>query len=200
MPASKETLRKELKSRLRAVPPEEYRSQGEKAAAVLGASSIWAGYNAVFLFLSMNSEIETQLILEMALAEGKRVFAPRVEGENIVFCPILSAQGPWLSGPFGIKEPLYTPGAPGVPAQAQGEHFPALVLTPGLAFDKSGRRLGRGRGYYDRFFAELDAAERQYFPLGFCMDFQILDEVPVDDYDKRVQGILTCKELYVVQE
>ena len=194
---SKETLRKEIKKHLKEVPPAEFRFQGDKAAALLRFSQIWASYKTVFLFLSMNSEIDTQALLEAALQDGKKVFAPRVEmNDNLVFYPILSSEGPWRKGPFDIKEP---PDGKGIDTKDKkgNEYFPALILTPGLAFDMEGRRMGRGRGYYDRFFAELDREGKQYYPLGLCMDFQLVEEVPVDEYDKKVRSLLTCNELYM---
>ena len=192
---SKEVFREEIKTRLKNVPQEEFRSQGDKAAALLRASPIWTSYKTVFLFLSMNSEIETQSILEAALSDGKKIFAPRVEADRLVFYSILLADGPWEKGPFGIREPKNgKPAEAGDPAGV----YPALILTPGLAFDMKGQRMGRGRGYYDRFFAELDRESKQYYALGICMDFQLVDEVPADEYDKKVSGILTYKKLFTL--
>ena len=182
----KEILREEMKKRLKSAAPGEFRSQGNRAAALLVSSPVWVSYKTVFIFLSMKSEIDTQFLLETALLEGKKVFAPRVESDDLVFYPITSLEGPWDSGPFGIKEP-----AVGKPAGP--DDFPALILTPGLAFDRAGRRIGRGKGYYDRFFASLDKDSRQYFALGLCMDFQQINEVPVDKNDKKVNGVLTGK-------
>ena len=188
---SKEILRDEIKKRLKNVSPGEFNSQGEKAAAILRASPIWASHKTVFLFLSMKAEIETRTLMEAAFQDEKIVFAPKVEGDRIVFYPISSARGPWRTGPFGIKEP-----PDGKPAEA-GD-FPALIITPGLAFDREGRRMGRGRGYYDRFFQELGNDTRQYHALGLCMDFQLVDKVPVEKYDKKVHSLLTGKEMHII--
>ena len=190
--SSKEILRAEIKKLLKDVLPTELHSQGGGAANLLCSSPIWTCYDTIFLFLSMNSEIDTQPILEAALSEGKKVFTPRVEDKKLIFCRILSAEGPWLKGPFGIKEPTHDR------RPAEARDFPALILTPGLAFDREGRRMGRGGGYYDRFLAELDTEKKQYHAVGICMDFQLIDEVPVGEYDKKVQNILTGKELYTI--
>ena len=189
--SSKEILREEIKKRLKDVSPEEFRLQGDKAAAILRASQVWASHKTIFLFLSMKSEIETQSLLEAALSDGKKVFAPRVEDGRLVFYSILPAQGQFRRGPFGIKEP-----ADGKPAET-GD-FPALILTPGLAFDREGRRMGRGKGYYDRFFAELDHEAKQYHALGLCMDFQLIDKVPIGEHDKKVQSLLAGEEMHIL--
>ena len=127
---SKEILRGEIKNQLKNIFPEEFRLEGARAAALLSSSVIWSRYETVFLFLSMNTEFDTQLLLETALKEGKKVFVPRVDAKKLVFCRIFSADGPWNKGSFGIREPFAEekPVAP--------EDFPALVITPGFAFDR----------------------------------------------------------------
>ena len=186
--SEKEQLRETIKKHLRTICGEEFRLQGASSAAFLRSSPVWPRCWSVFLFLSMNREIETQPLLEAALNEGKKVFVPKVDAGNLIFCRILSPDGPWRKGPFGIKEP--------VSGEGEAADFPALILTPGLAFDREGNRLGRGAGYYDRFFAELDKAGREYFALGLCMDFQVVRHVPVEMHDKKMDGILTGTGLY----
>ena len=194
---SKEELRALIKERLKNTPEKEFAAQGGYAAALLRSSPLWSQYKTILLFLSMNGEIDTWPLLEAALEDGKKVFAPKTEAKNLVFCPVLSADGPWHTGPFGIREPLSPAEAP-ARYRADAADFPALILTPGLAFDTEGRRLGRGKGYYDRFFAELDMEEKQYYAIGLCMDFQLVDAVPAAEYDKKVRSILTCGELHIL--
>ncbi|MCL2305520.1 MAG: 5-formyltetrahydrofolate cyclo-ligase [Planctomycetaceae bacterium] len=72
----------------------------------------------------------------------------------------------------------------------------ALVLTPGLAFDRSGGRLGRGAGYYDRFFARIDSEREEPVPkFALAFDCQILDTIPVEPHDIRLDGIITESEI-----
>ena len=192
----KETLRGEIKGRLKEVGREEFKAQGAASAALLRSSPIWSRYTTVFLFLSMNREIDTQPLLETALKDGKKVFAPKVSfvpngSEKLVFYRVASAEGPWEKGAFGIREP-----AGGVPAAL--DDFPALIVVPGLAFDKSGNRLGKGGGYYDRLLGELDAEGRCFAALGLCMDFQIVGSVPVGEKDKKMDWILTQNQLIYI--
>jgi len=72
----------------------------------------------------------------------------------------------------------------------------ALVVTPGLAFDRTGGRLGRGGGYYDRVFARIDSKREKPVPkIALAFDCQILDQVPVEPHDIRLDGIITESEI-----
>ncbi|GHV92404.1 5-formyltetrahydrofolate cyclo-ligase [Spirochaetia bacterium] len=202
----KQLLRREIKARLASLPPEQFHAEGLKAAALIQTLSVWPRYTNILLFLSMKYEIDTHPLLEAAFAAGKRVFVPRVEGENLLFCRIRSPEGPWLTGPYGIHEPA--PLSPSVdgPGNAGKRRdcgasagdklcglspadFPVLVIVPGLAFDRRGGRLGRGKGYYDRFLAALDAAARPCATIGLCMEAQIVPEVPAEGWDKKMDGV-----------
>ena len=184
MISPKEIIRKEIKSQLLQVSRKEFRSQGTKVAKILKSSAIWKRFNTVFLFVSMDLEIDTEPLLELALKSEKKVFAPALDLDKLIFYRVFSSQGPWQMNRFGIREPLPT-SVPGT------NDFPALIITPGLAFDRQARRLGRGGGYYDRFFAELDNSSLEYYAMGLCMDFQLIDKVPADENDKNMHGILT---------
>jgi 5-formyltetrahydrofolate cyclo-ligase len=67
-----------------------------------------------------------------------------------------------------------------------------MIVVPGLAFDRSGRRLGRGGAYYDRFLAGLNAAGQKYTAIGLCMAAQIVPEVPTEKWDKKMDGICSA--------
>jgi len=188
-----------MKRRLRETKREEFKTQGAVSSALLRSSPVWSCYPTVFLFLSMNSEIDTQPLLESALKDGKKVFAPKIsfvpnDAEKLVFYSITSAEGPWEKGAFGIREPV----AGGEPAGS--EDFPALIVVPGLAFDRNGNRLGKGGGYYDRFLGELDTEGRRYTAIGLCMDFQVAAFVPVGEKDRKMDWVLTQNEITEVKE
>jgi 5-formyltetrahydrofolate cyclo-ligase len=203
---AKETLRLEIRKLLKTLPPERFTGEGKTAAALLyGRRRLslpqrdlrWNQYKTLLIFLSTRFEIDTAPILEAAFRDDKAVFAPKIAGQNIVFyrlvpedtsagknCRFPGAEGPWSTGPFGIREP-----AAGKPLET--EDFPALILTPGLAFDRGGRRLGRGKGYYDRFFAELDRKKLPYFSLGLCLEAQLLPRIPTESWDKGMDAVIT---------
>ena len=169
---TKTELRKTVKFRLAAVAPQQFAAAGRKAAGELVRLSRWNEYRSVLVFISIKDEIDTRPIITAAFNSGKFVFAPKTDGDDPAFYQI----GQNGSHTGGILRP---------------EDFPALVITPGLAFDRSLNRLGRGRSFYDRFFAAMDASKRNYTALGLCLDCQLFDEVPMDPWDKKLDMLLT---------
>jgi 5-formyltetrahydrofolate cyclo-ligase len=115
----------------------------------------------------------------------------------MVFCGVRSPLGPWERGPFGIPEPPRR--EPGEGADLGPGDFPALVIVPGLAFDREGRRLGRGRAYYDRFLAELETTGRPFCTMGLCTPCQLVPEVPAEPWDRPVDCLCTGEALFAAQ-
>ena len=188
---NKKLLRREIKNRLAQIPAEEFSAAGSLAAAFVRASPLWKQNDSVLLFLSAKDEIDTHPLLKTALEDGKAVFVPRVKNKKMFFCRISELCGPWGIGTYGIKEPLSD-------IVLETADFPALIFTPGLAFDRQGNRLGRGGGYYDRFLSSLDESKLEYAAAGFCLDFQIQASVPADAMDKRVSFLATEKGFAVI--
>ena len=196
---TKACLREAVRARLAALSGANYTAAGAAAARCLPALPGWERFRSVLAFCSLHDEIDTGPLLESILDAKKALFLPRVEGDFLAFYRVSRRDLAVLygqSGAFGIREP-----EPKRPLGAAD--FPALIVCPGLAFDRSGHRLGRGRGFYDRFFAALDECvfdERAgaYAALGFCMDCQLVDCVPVDGRDRAVHGVITEKRLCIV--
>jgi 5-formyltetrahydrofolate cyclo-ligase len=207
--SSKHELRRELKSRLAALPRPVFAEAGARAAAILTQLPLWGECKTLLLFLSMKDEIDSAPLLEAAFRAGKKVFVPRLEGKDLVFYRINSPAGPWQEGPFGIREPADLPartggsilrgsavpggsGPPSVPPPSLvPADFPALLIVPGLGFDPRGNRLGRGKGYYDRFLTALDRRGLPFTAIGLCMEAQLLPELSTESWDRKMDGICT---------
>jgi 5-formyltetrahydrofolate cyclo-ligase len=196
----KQELRAKFRSELKKLPPDRFRIEGKRAAEQIRAFSPWQNARQVLIFLSLPDEIDTAPLLDLAFTQGKEVFAPKICADSLDFYQISSPKSlgtfdPLKTGPYGIREPDSS--APKFAANSAGNSgASALIITPGLAFDRQGRRLGRGRGYYDRFFASLDRAA--YYALGLCLESQLLPEVPADNLDKSVDAICTGRELFAI--
>ena len=145
---------------------------------------------ALAIYNAVRGELETEKIREACLAAGTEVYFPCVTGPGeIAFFPY-RAGDPWVKGAYGIPEPVRPSGAP--PKQDDFN----VVLVPGLAFDRTGRRLGKGLGYYDRFLSRISG---NTLFVGFAYSEQIVTEVPVDEWDAKMhmlvteEGVIRCR-------
>ena len=141
------------------------------------ANEHWLNASTVLLYHSLPDEVDTHLLLESALKSGKQVLLPVVKGMELEL-RFFSHQ--MSEGAFGILEP-------------EGEAFLDfssidLVIVPGIAFDREGHRLGRGRGYYDRLLPFIPQA----CTLGICFPFQLVEKVPTDSHDIAMTEVITC--------
>jgi 5-formyltetrahydrofolate cyclo-ligase len=152
----------------------------------------WADARSLLVFLTFGSEISTREIIDEAMRCGKSVYVPAVGGDLLEFRRIVSADQPLGTGVLGIREP----GKDSPVWSFSGSAGPALVLVPGLAFDTSGGRLGRGRGYYDRFIGSVRrgagaAGERPPLFVGLGFREQVLTDLPMEGHDERLDGLVT---------
>ncbi len=136
----------------------------------------------VALYSAMDTEVRTDRIRSRCLAVGAVPFYPRVmEDGGLAFFPD-AGDAAWVRGRYGLLEPA-------VPAGEEGlRRGFDLVVVPGMAFDASGRRLGKGFGYYDRFLAGLDPAT---ITVGLAFSWQMVPEVPVEPWDVPVLAVAT---------
>ena len=141
----------------------------------------------IFLFVSLPDEVNTHAILDSAWKSGKKIALPRIEDGKLAKMEFYSCSG-WqdlVPGPLGLLQP--------VPSCCPAERCPDLMLVPGLAFDRSGNRVGYGKGFYDRYFAKSGRANT--FLMGVAYSWQVLPTVPVENTDYPVNAICTDKGL-----
>ena len=133
----------------------------------------------VMAFSSFGSEVDTGPIIERLERDGRRVALPRMEGRIIVAVAYRSGD-PVKPSSYGALEPA---GGEKVAPQEID-----VVIVPGLAFDRSGHRVGYGRGFYDRF---LGALRPDALTVGICFSVQLVDEVPHGRGDRPVDVVVT---------
>jgi 5-formyltetrahydrofolate cyclo-ligase len=176
-----------LRTRIRALRDEIPAEERERAALaiadrVLSLLEVEAATTAM-VFASFGTEVGTGPIVEGLIGRGVRVALPRVDERGLV--PIEYRPGaPMVVSAFGIPEPA------GSTVVDVGEID--LAITPGLAFDRRGHRVGYGGGHYDRFFA---AARPDVAKVGVCFAIQLVDEVPHGPFDERVDVVVTEREV-----
>ena len=130
----------------------------------------------IMAYYSLPDEVCTHQLIDELVSDGKTVLLPKViDDTTMELCRYTGSKDLRL-GAFHIMEPI-------------GEPFTDLslidvVLVPGVAFDAQGHRLGRGRGYYDRFLRKISKVRTR--TIGVCFDFQKIDEVPTTSNDISV--------------
>ena len=150
----------------------------------------------LFAYMALPDEVDLTSVILDALEKGKNVALPKIisQGENIIKFFYLDKSKKLTeqtsTGTYNILEPDES--LPATPDPAQK----TLILVPGRAFTKEGDRLGRGKGYYDRFLSEKivgSSPTMTSFPnfmlAGVCFDFQIKKSLPVDDRDIKMDFI-----------
>ncbi len=193
----KKELRREIHARLAGLSDPEKRARTAAITARLTATDWWRDAEAVLAFLSMPGELDTAPLVQAARAAGKAVAVPRIAGDDLVFHRIDRPDTPLLPGVFGIPEP--DAGLP-VFRPEEARRARVLVVTPGLAFDGRFNRLGRGKGYYDRFLRRIREAAGgangggNVRAVGVCFSEQLVDGVPVDGHDQPLDGLVTDRE------
>jgi len=135
----------------------------------------------VALFAALPDEPATGEVLAR-WAATRRLVLPRVEGDTMQFYEY--RPDALAGGAFGILEPRATRLCP--PAEID------LAVCPGVAFTAAGRRLGRGRGYYDRYLSQ--PAFRGY-RVGVCYAHQLVDDLPVEPHDVRMDAVITDRRI-----
>jgi 5-formyltetrahydrofolate cyclo-ligase len=181
----KAALRRALSEMRRALSPERARAAGEAVADRLGATAELAHCRRIALYAETGGELPTGPLWRLARARGLPVLWPRLAGAGLEFARCDDA-GSLEPGALGIR-------APGAACEAFALGPDDLVVVPALAFDRSGRRLGRGGGHYDRVLAEPGA--RRSLRVGVGYAFQLVDEVPAGEGDERVDLVVTEREL-----
>lgn len=150
-------------------------------------SGWWKDAEAIFTYLSFKGEVETRPLIEQALHEGKTVAIPRITGDELIFYRVTSVESGLVENDYGILEPPHD--APAADPCAYGK---TLVIVPGLAFDEDCNRLGRGKGFYDRYMASARSRcrERLMF-IAPAFSFQVIERVPAGPGDERIDAIIT---------
>lgn len=174
----KRELRRLVRTKKQQFSAADLRTMSEKIISNLLAMPVMKKSCTVLMYYSLNDEVNTHDAIDRLVADGKTVLLPVVIGDNAMELRRYTGPGDLRVGSYGIKEPV------GPLYSDYGEIDVAIV--PGMGFDRNGNRLGRGKGYYDRFLPLLPQAEK----IGICFPFQIFPTVPTDENDIRMDSVL----------
>ena len=180
----KNTFRNEIKGQLR----EQTRSLRDEASRriqeKLISSKEFISARTVMSYISTDTEVETTYFNRKVLESGKRLVVPVIDRERqeIIASELKSIED-LIEGPFGIYEPR-----DGLEKQTTVEEID-LIIVPAIAYDRHNMRLGRGKGYYDRFLADKRLSRTK--TVGLAFHFQIVDVLPSDPHDIPVSTVIT---------
>ena len=175
----RQTLRNKFKEQNRAEIERQNRIIEEKLVSL----SVYRDSRAVMFYWSMPGEVDTKNLIRKT-EEMKKIIALPVIGDENGMCPYqFTAMSRMVEGPFGMLQPDANSC---LPIDAKDLD---IVIVPGVAFDKQGRRLGRGKGYYDRFLGRLSARTCK---IGLAFNFQFLDILPFNPLqDIEVDAVIS---------
>jgi 5-formyltetrahydrofolate cyclo-ligase len=199
----KKILRKIIKVRVSAISAEEKAKREKLLLDNLFSMPEFLAANTVMLFANLPDEIGTFSLIDKCIAMGKKVFLPVINGDDMT---VAEFTGEYRVGRYDIKEPvvkqlvvngLITESRDNAcivrnsdtePVEVSfKEHFD-FILVPGVAFSPNGYRLGRGKGYYDKFLSK----QRDLFTVGVCFREQFYLDIPTEPHDIPMQRVIVC--------
>ena len=181
-PKNKQELRSEFLKIRRAAAPAQREIWNRRIAELFAGWPIYQQCRSVMFYVATADETATAGLIEDALHRGKQVYAPLLGTQyGEMFAAVIKRPQDLGAGKYGLKMP-----PPDSKTLAAGESID-LIVVPGVAFDRTGNRLGMGAGYYDRFFSRTLHAVR----LGLAWDCQVVAEAPCEPHDVRMHYLLT---------
>ncbi len=184
----KNELRDHVKKQISGLAPRLREEMSHDLARRLEGWEEWSRFTAVFSFFSLASEVDTSPIHRLILDREIALGLPRIEGADLVFHRVERLEEIRSKNRFGIREP-----PPDLPVLDPRVDLGLLILVPGLAFERTGKRLGRGGGFYDRLLERRPKAAS----IGICYDFQLIERVPTGPDDRLVGWVATDRRIIV---
>ncbi len=140
----------------------------------------------ILFYYSVKGEVGTDKMIRESMKMGKKILFPVTDTVNrsLSISEINDMDKDLTPGPYGIPEPSYPVIVP--PGDLD------IVIIPGVAFDKKGNRLGYGMGFYDRFLSDI---HKKIPVIALAYEFQMVDKIPHEETDVKVQKIITEKRV-----
>lgn len=180
----KALLRREMRSKSRALPADERAAADEAIRRHILGSAEYANAKTVFAYLGVGWEIDTRPLLEQILRDGKRLCLPLCTGAHEMALCVVRSLDELSPGAYGIPEPSKK-------AITLTPDEIDLALVPCVAADRRGRRLGQGGGYYDAFL-------KTYRGAAFLLSREatVLEAVPVENHDFPLPFLVTETKIF----
>ena len=181
----KQQLRKRFKQKMQRILPEEKVYCDTRLMENVLGLGIFKLTQTVFLFASTANEPNTHVLIQHCFINGKHVALPRCSpNSNEMDFYYIHSFADLSPGRFGILEPL-----PGCQKASPGQK--GIMLVPGVAFDKTGMRLGQGKGFYDRYLQGYKGIS-----VGVCFESCLVERLPRNVFDRPVHMLVTERAVY----
>ncbi|MCC8119650.1 MAG: 5-formyltetrahydrofolate cyclo-ligase [Bacteroidales bacterium] len=171
----KEEIRLKIKAQKALLSPQDKADAAAAAFALLEQHAAFMMASKILMYHSLPDELSTLAFIDK-WHDRKRFYLPRVNGVNLDILPY--EQTHLRLGAFHIEEPTGDDTA--------DINEIEMIIVPGVAYDRNGNRVGRGKGYYDRLLAETKATK-----VGIAYDFQVVDEIDAEPHDVKVDILIT---------
>lgn len=180
----KQNIRRKIKALRSMLSEEDKLSAAAEVFDRLEKSAAFILADKILMYHSLPDELSTHAFLRKWGAR-KRFYLPRVNGVNLEILPYDESR--LELGAFHIEEPTGDDLAD--PNEIE------LIVVPGVAYDRKGMRLGRGKGFYDRLLSENKATK-----IGVCYDFQLLDSIPSEPHDVPVDVVISQSSVIIISK
>lgn len=175
----KKELRKLISGLKKQCPMEERLKRSETVISNLEKCPEWIEAGNILCYWSLPDEVFTHGLVVKAAASGKNVFLPVVNGEDLIVRQFTGIAEMHDGESYSIPEPQ-------TGAREVSIDEIDLVVVPGVAFDREGGRMGRGKGFYDRLLAGS-----RVWKTGICFDFQLVGSVPKEPHDILMDKVVS---------
>ncbi len=180
--AVKKEIRKLIFQRRKEADPQAIIDDSARIMEQLYETDAYKNASCIYAYMDYNKEVMTRALCERAWADGKQVAVPKVHGKDMIYY-ILTTFDQLEEGYFHIPEPAY-----GDVADCED----ALMILPGVAFDKNLHRVGYGGGFYDRYLEK----HTNHTTCAVAFEFQLVEEAPAEPTDIFPQMLITEKCIY----
>jgi 5-formyltetrahydrofolate cyclo-ligase len=182
---TKKIIRQKINSVRKNLSKEIIEEKSRKIIKKLIGLEEYNNAETIMLYISLDIEVDTREFIKNELLKGKSIVVPFVEDDDIQISKLENFEN-LTQGKFGVLEPM---------KKKKYNGKVDLVIVPGVAFDSKGRRIGFGKGYYDKFLEKF----RDSLKIGLAFEEQIVDFVPAQEHDVAVDMIITEKRIIKCQ-
>lgn len=184
----KNEIRREFKIKRKELKKCEVSEKSKKACDLFLESDFYKNADVLMLYMPLGNETDTTDIINRALSDGKKVVFPVTDRKSGEITPCYAtAETKFEKGAFSIKEPSVLDVAEPLDIDT--------VIVPGIAFSKNGARVGFGKGCYDRFLVKTNAVK-----IGFCFELQFCEEIYAEEYDIKMDCIITENRVIICKK